>query len=204
MTGFSLAGWASAFLDFVAEGGIVIWLILAFTLLMWGLLLEGWSKLKTARRAWVDEAAQLDWMWKKTSARERTAIRRAWLAVVKRVVASEVAWTKVIVAILPVFGLLGTVDGMIESFDALADTRSREGLTAGISTALLTTLAGLVTALSGVFSVYRLERSAHRLERDVRAALRQKSQKTTSRQETTRSGADAATLTSYQDKGDEP
>lgn len=174
MTDFSLTGWVSAFIDFVAEGGIVIWLILGFTLFMWGLLLGGWSKLKTARRAWVDEAAKLDLMWDRSTVRERMAIRRAWLAIVSRVVSSEVAWTKVIVAILPIFGLLGTVDGMIESFDALADTASQEGLTEGISTALLTTLAGLVTALSGVFSVYRLERSAHRLERDVRVALRHK------------------------------
>ena len=192
MTGFSLAGWLGAFVDFVVAGGLVIWLILGFTLLMWGLLLGGWSKLKRARRAWVAEAEKLDLLWDKSTLRERRAIRRAWLAVVARVVASEVAWTRVIVAILPVFGLLGTVDGMIESFDALADTANREGLTEGISTALLTTLAGLVTALSGVFSVYRLERSARSLERDVRVALRHKM---------SRPVAGVATLTSQ--KGDD-
>jgi biopolymer transport protein ExbB len=50
---------------------------------------------------------------------------------------------------LPLLGLLGTVLGMIETFDALTGLGAADsgGLTGGISTALVTTQTGLVAAL---------------------------------------------------------
>ena len=88
--------------------------------------------------------------------------------------AAEAAWARVIVALLPLLGLLGTVTGMIESFETLSAAGGSDpgGLTGGISAALLTTLAGLVTALPGVFAVHRLERRTDRLADKVRARLR--------------------------------
>ena len=49
--------------------------------------------------------------------------------------------------ILPVLGLLGTVSGMITTFDDLAVTTSRQVLSKGLSEALWTTEAGLLGAL---------------------------------------------------------
>ena len=76
--------------------------------------------------------------------------------------------------VLWAIGLLGTVTGMIESFETLSAAGGSDpgGLTGGISAALLTTLAGLVTALPGVFAVHRLERRTDRLADKVRARLR--------------------------------
>jgi len=58
------------------------------------------------------------------------------------------------VALAPLFGLLGTVTGMIEVFQVMAftgggDARSMAG---GVSKATLPTMAGMTTALSGVFA----------------------------------------------------
>lgn len=63
-------------------------------------------------------------------------------------------------AVAPLIGLLGTVMGMTDTFDAVSvvsgDTGSR--VAAGISRALITTQFGLVVALPGVFGIARLRR----------------------------------------------
>ncbi|MDO4936690.1 MAG: MotA/TolQ/ExbB proton channel family protein, partial [Sutterellaceae bacterium] len=64
----------------------------------------------------------------------------------------------------------------IESFHSLSQTADHEGLTAGISTALLTTLAGLVTALSGVYCVYRLQKKSERMTAQIQKCLTRRSQ----------------------------
>lgn len=62
--------------------------------------------------------------------------------------------------VAPLLGLLGTVMGMIETFDAVStiggDTGSR--VAGGISRALITTQFGLVVALPGVFGVASLRK----------------------------------------------
>lgn len=69
-------------------------------------------------------------------------------------------------AIAPLLGLLGTVMGMIDTFDAVSlisgDTGSR--VAAGISRALITTQFGLVVALPGVFGMARLQRMISYIE----------------------------------------
>ncbi len=58
----------------------------------------------------------------------------------------------VIVAVAPLLGLLGTVSGMIVTFDSLGDMTlysQSGGIAGGISQALLTTQFGLVVAIPG-------------------------------------------------------
>ncbi len=62
---------------------------------------------------------------------------------------------KAIVFIAPLLGLLGTVGGMIETFDSLGDKSlfsSSGGIAGGISQALLTTQMGLIVAIPGLFA----------------------------------------------------
>jgi biopolymer transport protein ExbB len=63
-------------------------------------------------------------------------------------------------AIAPLLGLLGTVRGMIQTFDAVATVGGHTGtrVAAGISQALITTQYGLVVAMPGVFGLARLQR----------------------------------------------
>ena len=69
-------------------------------------------------------------------------------------------------AIAPLLGLLGTVIGMIETFDAVSriggDTGSR--VASGISQALITTQFGLIVALPGIFGVAYLRKLLRRVE----------------------------------------
>ena len=60
---------------------------------------------------------------------------------------------KIIVSVAPLLGLLGTVIGMIETFDSLREMalyKQDGGIAAGISQALITTQFGLVVAIPGL------------------------------------------------------
>ncbi len=63
-------------------------------------------------------------------------------------------------AAAPLVGLLGTVMGMMTTFEGVAEQGSGaiDSVAGGISTALLTTQFGLVVAIPGVFGVARLQR----------------------------------------------
>ncbi len=58
-----------------------------------------------------------------------------------------------LVQILPMVGLLGTIEAMIELFHVIAHhgTGNIRGMAGGISQALITTMAGLVASLSGYY-----------------------------------------------------
>jgi biopolymer transport protein ExbB len=68
--------------------------------------------------------------------------------------------------VAPLLGLLGTVMGMIETFDAVSTVGGETGsrVASGISRALITTQFGLIVALPGVFGVARLRRLLSHVE----------------------------------------
>ena len=69
---------------------------------------------------------------------------------------------RLISVISPLLGLLGTVAGMIQTFDAVAMVGGNTGVRVadGIRQALITTQFGLVVAVPGVFGLARLQRMA--------------------------------------------
>lgn len=69
-------------------------------------------------------------------------------------------------AVAPLLGLLGTVMGMIDTFDASAALSANTGeqVAGGISQALITTQLGLIIALPGVFGVSKLRSLLHEAE----------------------------------------
>lgn len=76
------------------------------------------------------------------------------------------------VTVTPLLGLLGTVMGMIETFDALAENvlySQSGGIASGISTALLTTELGLVVSIPGLV----VSQWLNRREEQISTALTQ-------------------------------
>lgn len=73
-----------------------------------------------------------------------------------------------IVAAAPLTGLLGTVTGMIETFDSLVSAnlfaQNGGGIAGGISQALFTTQMGLVVAIPGLIIGRALDRKQQRME----------------------------------------
>jgi biopolymer transport protein ExbB len=82
-------------------------------------------------------------------------------------------WTtliNVLVSVAPLLGLLGTVMGMIETFNSLGDMTfysQSGGIAAGIATALFTTQLGLVVAVPGVIAKSLLDRRQYQIENDL-------------------------------------
>ncbi len=73
-------------------------------------------------------------------------------------------------AAAPLLGLLGTVIGMIETFDSLGDMSlfsQSGGIAGGISTALFTTQMGLVVAIPGLIVKGLLNRRQQAMEVDL-------------------------------------
>ncbi|MBL4794356.1 MAG: MotA/TolQ/ExbB proton channel family protein [Pseudomonadales bacterium] len=71
---------------------------------------------------------------------------------------------KVLVALSPLLGLLGTVTGMILVFDTLSviGVSSAKAIAAGVYKATIPTMAGMIVALSGLFASGYLNRHAQR------------------------------------------
>lgn len=78
----------------------------------------------------------------------------------------------VLIVASPLLGLLGTVMGMIATFDSLAaqaGARTMDGLSAGISQALITTETGLAVIIPAILILYSAQRQ---LQRNVQKLIR--------------------------------
>jgi len=75
-----------------------------------------------------------------------------------------------LVAIAPLLGLLGTVDGMIETFNSLSDMvlfSQSGGIAGGISKALFTTQMGLAISIPGLLFGRMIERKESNINREL-------------------------------------
>lgn len=85
---------------------------------------------------------------------------------------SHLATIGVLAAVAPLFGLLGTVTGMIATFDVLAifGTGNSKAMAGGISEALITTQTGLLLAVPGLYMKNFLTRRANNLQHKISTA----------------------------------
>jgi len=75
----------------------------------------------------------------------------------------------VLAAMAPLLGLLGTVTGMVTTFDVLAvfGTGNAKAMAGGISQALITTQTGLIVAIPGLYMKGFLDRRANNLNQRI-------------------------------------
>ena len=150
--------------DFVELGGDVLLLVGVLTFAMWLLILERLFYLHTRHHAVMKAAiakwtARADWSgWCALRVRERL------MSNVSQGLERNLSLIGACVALCPLVGLLGTVTGMIEVFEAMALSGSGNPrlIAAGVSKATLPTMAGMVAALSGIFVNAWLKRQAQR------------------------------------------
>ena len=160
--------------DFIETGGDVLLVIAFVTLVMWTMILERIWYFRVGHRR---ELARILEEWNARRDHESWnahQIRRMMISEVNLKLTDGLSLIKTIVAVCPMFGLLGTVTGMIEVFDvmALAGSGSARGMAGGVSKATLPTMAGMVAALSGMlvsiqlnrFALSETERTADQLE----------------------------------------
>ncbi len=145
-----LIDWIFRFLE---QGGGVLLAIMLASLLLWLLLLERYwffrfdfPRLKQSlEQHWQPYRHRHDWL-----ARQQ---RETLLEGLEQTSETHLSAIAALTQILPLLGLLGTVIGMIETFDVITvfGTGNARGLASGISRALITTLSGLITALPGLY-----------------------------------------------------
>lgn len=175
------------FFDFMASGGFVMWpLFIANFFLWYGLgfryhtlkrghkadtrrLVEKFRKNKTTETKGLLDRAVVTAIAVSDGLNNRSELRYylddamyAFITEVKRFR----ALVKTIVIVAPLTGLLGTVIGMIETFDSLqaqALFTQGGGIAAGISQALFTTQLGLGVAIPGLIIGRILDRKEQSL-----------------------------------------
>ena len=82
---------------------------------------------------------------------------------------ARLAAIAVLAAVAPLLGLLGTVLGMIETFNVISvfGTGNSRAMAGGISIALITTQTGLLVAIPGMLMSSRLNSKAQRLRTNL-------------------------------------
>lgn len=148
-----------AILGFVDRGGWVLPAILLVSTLMWVILLE---------RAWflrfhaAGLARELGRQWRSAMPANRYARevqRAALIESFTQQVTQRIGLLNCLASVLPMLGLLGTVAGMIQTFEVMTvfGSGNVRGMAAGISVAMYTTMAGLMTGLLGVYLASHLD-----------------------------------------------
>ncbi|AWF82936.1 MotA/TolQ/ExbB proton channel family protein [Microbulbifer sp. EKSA008] len=149
---------------FMASGGPVLFLIAGLTFFMWTLIFERVFYFNKGLKSDVQGAVD---QWEGRGERKSWAshqIRYAMISRVSEKIQDNMDMIQACVALAPLFGLLGTVWGMINVFDVLAITGGGDAkqMASGVSMATIPTMAGMVAALSGVFANTYLARKAER------------------------------------------
>lgn len=147
---------------FLGQGGTVLVVIMGVTFLLWMLILERqyyFFKLhgevhKKIMLYWSERQDHQSWYAHK--------IRLRLLSIVRIKTEKNLSTIKLVVAVSPLLGLLGTVVGMIDVFDVMASTgaSNARGMAAGVSKATIPTMAGMVVSLSGVLFSVRLQKKS--------------------------------------------
>jgi biopolymer transport protein ExbB len=148
--------------DFMELGGNVLWAIMLVLFLMWTFILERlwyFYRVYPVRRnsiltAWESRSDTTSWYARR--------IREGLVSESSLALKQNVGLIKVLIAICPLLGLLGTVTGMIAVFDVMTYSGggNARAMAGGVSMATVPTMAGMVAALSGVYFGTWLEHKA--------------------------------------------
>jgi biopolymer transport protein ExbB len=148
---------------FLETGGGVLLFIGGVTVVMWTLMLERfWFFYRVFPK--LSEDVQKRWESREDhSSWDAHQIRRLLVSELRMQLEDSLPYIRVLVALCPLLGLLGTVTGMIEVFDvmAIAGSGNAKAMAGGVSRATIPTMAGMVAALSGLILSARLEQFAH-------------------------------------------
>ena len=150
--------------DFMAQGGMVLVFIAVLIFVMWTFIFERIWYYKFALPKDIDYALN---SWEARAERKSKRahqVREALISRVSEKIDQSMPMIKTLVALAPLFGLLGTVTGMISVFEIMAITGGGDAksMSAGVSKATIPTMSGMVAALSGVFGHTYLERISNR------------------------------------------
>jgi len=138
---------------FMEAGGQVLYLIAAATFVMWALIFERTWYLNREHKD--DVGAALTY-WEGRSERNSWSahmIRQGLISEVNARLSSNMGFITTLISLLPLLGLLGTVTGMVQVFEAMNTSGGNaRTMAAGVSAATIPTMSGMVATLSGVLA----------------------------------------------------
>ncbi len=174
--------------EYLRPGGVVMIPLILTSLCMWALIVDRIIYFRRIDRNDVDLKQAVEMLDRdlapKTSnglrsrfmanfLKERTGSRKVDLGILDLCVIRQrpyitryLAVIGVLAAIAPLFGLLGTVTGMVTTFEVIAlfGTGNAKAMAGGISEALITTQSGLLVAIPGLFMSAFLMRRARGIQ----------------------------------------
>ncbi|TQV70189.1 MotA/TolQ/ExbB proton channel family protein [Exilibacterium tricleocarpae] len=141
--------WAGTMIDL---GGNILVAIVVIAAIIWCFIFERLyylfyvhpARVDAARRLWLHDCERTHWLTQHW--------RQLLCARLYRNLMRNIALVKALIKLCPLLGLLGTVMGMLEVFDAVAITGSNNprATASGVSKATVSTMAGMVVAISGL------------------------------------------------------
>lgn len=149
---------------FMQKGGDVLYLIALLAFFMWLLIFERAWYFYYSHKGFVDSAIK-NWVeiedkrsWKSKG------IRDMLISQTSSKINQNLTLIKLCVGVAPLFGLFGTIAGMMEVFHLLAVTGGGDakGMAGGVSRATIPAMAGLSVALSGTFANQFISNKAKR------------------------------------------
>jgi len=138
---------------FMEAGGDVLYLIAGATFLMWAIVCERYMFIVSDHRKdvslaltfWEGRAERTSW--------QARMIRERLISEVNERLKTNMGLIKTLIALLPLLGLLGTVTGMVQVFEAMTYSGGNaRSMAAGVSAATIPTMSGMVATLSGVLA----------------------------------------------------
>ena len=146
--------------DFFDKGGDVLYSILFLSIWLSWLILDRYfyflrdhsDRVEDALRAWQSRSETSSWF--------ALVERRSLISKVEIEMSRGLKLIPSIIALLPMFGLLGTVTGMIQVFDVMAvlGSGNPRAMADGVSAATIPTMSGMVVALAAIPFATQLER----------------------------------------------
>lgn len=133
-------------------GGDILLIIIFLAAVLWALLIERFfyvgrvypQQMLTATHVWKQRPERRSWYAQQ--------YRRFLLYRANQSLQRNLGLLRTLIKLCPLLGLLGTVIGMLEIFDAVAITggTNPRATAAGVSKAIITTMAGMVVAISAL------------------------------------------------------
>lgn len=151
-----LAPYASIAAFMEAGGWVIRWILAACILLMTLVLERAWFYMRelprqraALRQSWLARTDRKSW-----SAHQ---IRRAMISQMSQQLTAGLPLIRVMVPLCPLLGLLGTVVGMLEVFDAMLaqGTADIKAMASGVSHAMVATMSGLAVSLIAMLFLNR-------------------------------------------------
>ncbi|MFT7220629.1 MAG: biopolymer transport protein ExbB [Candidatus Azotimanducaceae bacterium] len=138
---------------FLESGGDVLYLIAIATFCMWALIFERVWFINTEHRQDVGTALSY---WEGRTERNSWNSHMIRLRLISEVnirLRSNMNFIKTLISLLPLLGLMGTVTGMVQVFEAMTYSGGNaRSMAAGVSAATIPTMSGMVATLSGVLA----------------------------------------------------